>query len=65
MDHNDVTSENWLSKKNEWSPYLKLDVISLGLVWASYLKSMCEISKNEDGKFIDIRRCISSASFAF
>jgi hypothetical protein len=65
MNHDQVTQENYKSLRSEWEPYLRLDVISLGLVWASYLKSIGEVLQDKEKKFVDIRGCISSASLAF
>lgn len=50
MEHNDIDETNWNTDENVkiWEPYLKLDVASLGLVWASYLKSMSNVLKNQD-----------------
>lgn len=65
MDHNSINAENYMDKRPEWEPYLKLDVVSLGLVWIGYLNAMKAIMSNADGKFISIKGCISSASLAF
>ena len=36
MDHGAVTAETWESLKPVWLPYLKLDVMSLAIVWYKY-----------------------------
>lgn len=48
MEHDNINETNWNNPENVaiWEPYLKLDVVSLGLVWASYLKSMSSVLKN-------------------
>ena len=33
MNHDAINAITWKSLKDEWSPYLDLDVISLSLIW--------------------------------
>lgn len=40
MDHNKITKDNYMDYYDEWSPYLKLDCISLASVWIRYLNTM-------------------------
>ncbi len=50
MDHNAVNEANWQELKPIWEPYLKLDVISLSLVWIKFIQMMRNISP-----MIDVR----------
>ena len=40
MEHDEIYEDTWEAKENEWSPYVKNDVISTAFCYARYKKSM-------------------------
>jgi hypothetical protein len=44
LDHQDITEQNWLEKRSEWEPYLKLDVLSLSFFLARYIAGTVEFT---------------------
>src|SRR5438093_2556797 len=56
VDHDTITLENYAAKRDEWEPYLKYDVISLGCVILKYSKTMIDLVGQ------NMSSCISSPS---
>src|SRR5205085_7932876 len=56
VDHDSFTLENYAAKRDEWEPYLKYDVISLGCVILKYSKTMMDLIGQ------NMSSCISSPS---
>lgn len=47
LDHEGVTKDNWKQQRNEWKPYLNLDVISLAWIWDDFITKMFKINQRE------------------
>jgi hypothetical protein len=60
MNHDEVNASNWKSLKPIWSPYLDLDVVSLSLIWISFIEKMRKVSKD-----IDIKKYCSIAQLSY
>jgi hypothetical protein len=54
MDHDNITRENFMERRGEWEPYLKLDVISLACCIAKHNKQQMSLIGQ------DMQSCISS-----
>ena len=40
MNHTEIYEDTWMDKKDEWLPYLKMDVLSLAFIYARYSMNM-------------------------
>ena len=43
-DHNEIYEDTWESKRSEWEPYLKMDILSLAFIYARYSMNMSSIA---------------------
>lgn len=60
FDFNDITRDNWISFIPKIRPYLKRDIISLGLVWKKFVTIQHKLNDH-----IYISRCVSTPSLAW
>ena len=44
LEHDEIYEDNWEEKENEWSPYLKIDVLSTAFFFAKYSKGIEELT---------------------
>ena len=44
MNHDDIDGDNYKDKKDNWLPYVKMDVLSTSYCYARYCGSMVELS---------------------
>ena len=44
MNHNEIYEDTWESKRSEWEPYLKTDILSLAFIYARYSMNMSSIT---------------------
>ena len=44
MDHNEIYEGTWESKRSEWEPYLKMDILSLAFIYSRYSMNMSSIT---------------------
>ena len=40
MNHTEIYEDTWEDKKDEWLPYLKMDVLSLAFIYSRYTMNM-------------------------
>ena len=44
MNHTEIYEDTWEDKRDEWLPYLKMDVLSLAFIYARYTMNMEQIT---------------------
>ena len=44
MNHTEIYEDTWKSKKSEWEPYLRMDILSLAFICARYSMNMSSIT---------------------
>jgi len=59
IEHHDITLCNFEDKKPIWEPYLKLDVLSLGIILAQIIKSNLDVTS------VHINNCVSGSTLTW
>ena len=44
MDHKEIYEDTWESKRSEWEPCFKMDILSLAFIYARYAMNMSSIT---------------------
>ena len=44
MNHEEIYEDTWQSKRSEWEPYLRMDILSLAFIYARYSMNMSSIT---------------------
>ena len=59
MNHTEIYEDTWEDKRDEWLPYLKMDVLSLAFIYARYTMNMDSLTE------FGMKNCLSLPSLGW